>query len=526
MLVVGNGDRDNYRTNAFEVYQDGRAKVQTAPKDNDDVVRKLELDTKYDKTGGTLGGDVVITGDLTVNGTQHINNTENLAVKNAMIYSNSDGATLATNGGIGIKTNANDVYGIVYNPTSDSVELGLGTSDTNGKFTFKSGEGKPVAIRDDSDTFTDKHFIQWSAAGKKLVDSGKSADDFVNLVDEQSIQGKKTFVDETHFGITHFSNDLNVDNASVKIFDNNKDLVTQYKAGSIVIDNGTGSSAVQYVLTLPKENGTLSTDKFKYSTFGSSDDGDSWTLNDSTKNLEVKYQDANSHSSIFLEKDYLELSDINGTGSAKISLASNVITLDTVDSFDKHKIIRVNPDKISIGNSTDASLVEIDSTSAKFNNRPQVKDNGNYVNTALVSDLDNYVPTQSESADKYYAQATNENGIISLRIFQNGSEDTQNLIIDKSGVKVLGNKVATENQVNNKVDKLSSSLINQVYVRNGNGEDTGIAYTYTAEGGTVAIRNASGQLQVESPLTDNDAANKKYIDATQKYEVDTTLLGA
>lgn len=43
MLVVGNGERDNYRTNAFEVYQDGRAKVQTAPKDENDVVRLQEL---------------------------------------------------------------------------------------------------------------------------------------------------------------------------------------------------------------------------------------------------------------------------------------------------------------------------------------------------------------------------------------------------------------------------------------------------------------------------------------------------
>ena len=43
---VGNGDDENIRKNAFEVWSDGRAKVQTAPKEDDDVVRKLELDTK------------------------------------------------------------------------------------------------------------------------------------------------------------------------------------------------------------------------------------------------------------------------------------------------------------------------------------------------------------------------------------------------------------------------------------------------------------------------------------------------
>ena len=181
LLVVGNGSRDNYRTNAFEVYQDGRAKVQTAPKDNDDVVRKLELDTKYDKTGGIISGNAIITGDLTVNGTQHINNTENLNVENAMIYSNAKGATLATNGGVGIKKNATDVYGIVYDPTSDSVKLGLGKSDTNGVFTFNANEGQPVAIRDDSVKLVNDNLVKWDGINHKLVDVGKNVD---NLIDK------------------------------------------------------------------------------------------------------------------------------------------------------------------------------------------------------------------------------------------------------------------------------------------------------------------------------------------------------
>lgn len=178
MFEVGVGDYNN-RVNGFEVYKDGRAKVQTAPKDNTDVVRKLELDTKYDKTGGTIGGNVVITGDLTVNGTQHINNTENLNVENAMIYSNANGATLATNGGIGIKKNATDVYGIVYDPTSDSVKLGIGKSDANGRFTFNANEGQPVAIRDDSAKLVNDNLVKWDGTNHKLVDAGKNVDDFV-----------------------------------------------------------------------------------------------------------------------------------------------------------------------------------------------------------------------------------------------------------------------------------------------------------------------------------------------------------
>lgn len=44
---VGNGTSDTNRKNAFEVLFDGRAKVQTAPTEDDDVVRLKELTDKY-----------------------------------------------------------------------------------------------------------------------------------------------------------------------------------------------------------------------------------------------------------------------------------------------------------------------------------------------------------------------------------------------------------------------------------------------------------------------------------------------
>ena len=165
--------------NASSIMQrdaDGRAQVVSGVSGND-IVNYSQLETKYDKTGGTIGGNVVITGDLTVNGTQHINNTENLNVENAMIYSNATGATLATNGGIGIKKNATDVYGIVYDPTSDSVKLGIGKSDANGRFTFNANEGNPVAVRDDSSKFTNNNLVKWDSTNHKFVDSGKKIDD-------------------------------------------------------------------------------------------------------------------------------------------------------------------------------------------------------------------------------------------------------------------------------------------------------------------------------------------------------------
>ena len=75
------------------------------------------------------------------------------------------------------------------------------------------------------------------------------------------------------------------------------------------------------------------------------------------------------------------------------------------------------------------------------------------------------------------------------------------------------------------VDKLVASLRNQAYVRNANGEDTGLAYTYTDEGNTLALRNASGQLQVSDPSQDKDATNKSYADNLNARYVSTSILG-
>lgn len=79
--------------------------------------------------------------------------------------------------------------------------------------------------------------------------------------------------------------------------------------------------------------------------------------------------------------------------------------------------------------------------------------------------------------------------------------------------------------INRKVDKLSASLRNQAYVRNANGEDSGLAYTYTDEGNTLALRNASGQIQVSDPSQDKDAANKSYADNLNARYVSTSILG-
>lgn len=71
LFIIGNGTETN-RKNAFAVLADGRVKVQTAPKEDDDVVRKLELDTKQATLASgtnikTINGNSLLgSGDLVI----------------------------------------------------------------------------------------------------------------------------------------------------------------------------------------------------------------------------------------------------------------------------------------------------------------------------------------------------------------------------------------------------------------------------------------------------------------------------
>lgn len=128
----------------------------------------------FTSVGGTITGDVNIQGNVTVTGDTTIEKTKNLEVENAIIYTNANKTELKTIlSGLAIYKDGTNIYGIMYDPATDSVKLGLGTVDAEGKFIFNSGEGKPVAVRSDSSLFVDGHLIKWDSASNSFVDSGK-----------------------------------------------------------------------------------------------------------------------------------------------------------------------------------------------------------------------------------------------------------------------------------------------------------------------------------------------------------------
>lgn len=75
-------------------------------------------------------------------------------------------------------------YGIVYDPTIDSIRLGLGVYDTdNNAFTFGSGEGYPIAIRDLS-AEDNGRITYWDAASFCLKSSPLYIKDGLVYIDD------------------------------------------------------------------------------------------------------------------------------------------------------------------------------------------------------------------------------------------------------------------------------------------------------------------------------------------------------
>lgn len=137
------------------------------------------LDQKIGAGGDAIVGDMTIQGNLTVQGTATYENVQSLNVKDAIIVTNIDSEPLnAALSGFAIKKNSSKVYGLMFDPTDDTVKFGEGHLDAENKhFTFSEYEGKPIATRADSKDLVEAHIIKWDSYLNTFVDSGVKVSD-------------------------------------------------------------------------------------------------------------------------------------------------------------------------------------------------------------------------------------------------------------------------------------------------------------------------------------------------------------
>lgn len=213
-------------------------KTKTENLDTATKTNASNIDKKLDKTGGTITGSLTITQNLTVQGVTTTHESQILTVKDPLIVTNTDKATLSDYGGLLINTNASNTYGLVYDPSTGTVKLGLGTyNSTTKKFVFGSGEGLPIVIRDDSTTWTNGHYAKWDSTKNAFVDGGVMPTiptNYVTTDTTQTITGAKTFNNATVFkGITKIGN---TQYAADKIVESSMTYNLPDRAGTIMVD--------------------------------------------------------------------------------------------------------------------------------------------------------------------------------------------------------------------------------------------------------------------------------------------------
>ena len=157
----------------------GRAQVHE-PAADFDITNKIYVDRlvseRFSSHGGTIQGNVTIEGDLQVKGSTVTLETETLKVSDNYVVVNTD-AVKGITSGIVIRTAHNiywNAYGIVYNPLTDSVDIGEGEYLDDGSFYFDSAQMQSIATR--AQNIPDGAILRWDAEKNTLVDTGLTYD--------------------------------------------------------------------------------------------------------------------------------------------------------------------------------------------------------------------------------------------------------------------------------------------------------------------------------------------------------------
>lgn len=193
----------------------GRVKTADAVSDEDAVsygqhkslrdYTDSELLKKFDRTGGTITGDLIVSGNLSVSGETSVIESTTLKVADKLIYVAKDNTTALTSpaGLITPKYDGTNDGGLVYD-NSGTAYVGDIKLDSKGNVDVNNSDLQPIATRDDYSKFTNGHKVKAevdsSQKSVKFVDGGK--DDGINsLTDVNLTLGDTTVQYDTNDGI-------------------------------------------------------------------------------------------------------------------------------------------------------------------------------------------------------------------------------------------------------------------------------------------------------------------------------------
>ena len=260
---------------------------------------------------------------------------------------------------------------------------------------------------------------------------------------------------------------------------------------NIFTELNTFTETTQFNLGI-ESDGNVSVTNAVFKVMNNSDNGDGTNkdyvaLYDANKiNLE---ENGSKYELVFPKKSgtFATIGDLSAALDLKVSEFKNVAELDS--SIDTWQLTDDNS-MISLLHDDDTSTTAINLSKGHIGLQTYEEKNGDTESAVIAFD----------------------SGTITLGVNDTATEKSTTLTIDENGATLNNKRVITETDIEGKVNTLAQGIVAEVYVRNEDGEDGSLAYTYSAEGNTIAKRSASGTLAVETPTQPQDAANKAFVE--------------
>lgn len=147
-----------------------------------------------------IGKDLTVAGNSTIQEAGHLKIKDAVIITNSDGKKLAVLSGLAIRKGEN-DTGVDETYGIMYDFASNSVKLGLIYTDENGNYQFLAGEGQPVATRADSAELAEHGIALWDAANHRFIAKDMTDIDFTygdvmvdyNTTDGMSINGQARF---------------------------------------------------------------------------------------------------------------------------------------------------------------------------------------------------------------------------------------------------------------------------------------------------------------------------------------------
>lgn len=165
--------------------------------------KKYVDDNFVSKTGDTITGNLAITGKLQVQGTTETVDAITYKIENNVIEFNPNKIInetwltgLAINKGLDGETDLG-TYGIMYDPSTDSVKLGFGQVNEENKFKFNENESAPIATREEfNDSWKDDAIFVFDKTTKSFKYSGKTLESYKKEIQDEMKAYMAQFVAE------------------------------------------------------------------------------------------------------------------------------------------------------------------------------------------------------------------------------------------------------------------------------------------------------------------------------------------